>query len=114
MPERRSIEERFIIAYWISFYTELLFVHYTKNAGAAVLPRPAFWFNPPSRLTAASEDELRSHLGELLEEGVVLLEALFGVLEHRHRLLLADLLDQLLEAEVFLGLHLAGRRELRK
>ena len=38
------------------------------------------------------------HLGELLEEGVVLLEALFGFLEHRHRLLLADLLDQLLEA----------------
>ena len=37
------------------------------------------------------------HLGELLEEGVVLLEALLGLLEHRHRLLLADLLDQLLE-----------------
>ena len=37
------------------------------------------------------------HLGELLEEGVVLLEALFGLLEHRHRLLLADLLHELLE-----------------
>ena len=38
------------------------------------MPRPKFWFNPPSRLTAASEDELRSHLGELFEEGVVVLE----------------------------------------
>ena len=31
----------------------------------------------------------------------------------RHRLFPADLLDQLLEAKVFLGLHLAARRELR-
>ena len=46
-------------------------------------------------VTALSPD---LHLGELLEERVVLLEALFGLLEHRHRLLLADLLDQLLEA----------------
>ena len=38
------------------------------------------------------------HLGELLEEGVVLLEALLGALEHLHRLVLADLLDELLEA----------------
>ncbi len=51
------------------------------------------------------------HLGELLEKRVVLLEALFGLLEHRHRVglryataifaslqsLLAHLLDQLLE-----------------
>ena len=38
------------------------------------------------------------HLGELLEEGVVLLEAFLGALEHLHRLVLADLLDELLEA----------------
>ena len=38
------------------------------------------------------------HLGELLEESVVLLEALLGGLEHLLRLLWADLLDQLLEA----------------
>ena len=76
------------------------------------VPRHAFWFYPPSRLTAASEDELRSHLGELLEEGVVVLEALLKpdevrlrskslewcALEHLHRLVLADLLDELLEA----------------
>ena len=61
------------------------------------MPRHAFWFNPPSRLTAASDDELRSHFGELLEEGVVVLEALLGALEHLHRLVLADLLDELLE-----------------
>ena len=35
------------------------------------------------------------HLGELLEEGVVVLEALLGALEHLHRLVLADLLDEL-------------------
>ena len=45
-----------------------------ENEGAAYLPRLAFWFNPPSRLTAASEDELRLHLGELLQERVVVLE----------------------------------------
>ena len=38
------------------------------------------------------------HLGELLEERVVLLEALLGGLEHRLRLLRADLLHELLEA----------------
>ena len=40
------------------------------------------------------------HLGELLEEGVVPLEADLGALEHLH------------QAEVLLGLHLARRREL--
>ena len=59
---------------------------YQKTKGAAV--RRALRFHSPSG---------ESHLGELLEERVVLLEALFGLLEHRHRLLLADLLDQLLE-----------------
>ena len=38
------------------------------------------------------------HLAEFLQERVVLLEAFLGPLEHGHRLLLADLLDQLLEA----------------
>ena len=48
------------------------------------------------RSACPAGDEL--HLAQLLEEGVVLLEALFGLLEHRHRLLLADLLHELLEA----------------
>ena len=49
-----------------------------ENEGAATSATPSFWFNPPSRLTAASEDELRSHLGELLQERVVVLEWAFA------------------------------------
>ena len=52
-----------------------------------------------------------SHLGELLEEGVVVLEALLGALEHLHRLVLADLLDELLEAVLAKLLRNGVRRE---
>ena len=38
------------------------------------MPRSAFWLHPPSRPTATAEDALSLHLGELLEEGVVVLE----------------------------------------
>ena len=51
------------------------------------------------------------HLGELLEESVVLLEAFLGALEHGHRLLFADLLDELLEAVLAKLLRDGVRRE---
>ena len=38
------------------------------------------------------------HLGKLLQESVILLEAFFRLLEHSLGVLLADLLDELLEA----------------
>ena len=51
------------------------------------------------------------HLGELLEQRVVVLEALLGALEHLHRLVLADLLDELLEAVLAKLLRNGVRRE---
>ena len=48
------------------------------NEGRGNLPRPSF---------RTRHSALLSHLGELLEESVVLLEALLGGLEHRLRLL---------------------------
>ena len=51
------------------------------------------------------------HLGELLEESVILLEAFLGALEHLHRLVLADLLDELLEAVLAKLLRNGVRRE---
>ena len=53
-------------------------------------------FRRASLLTLWSPFSL--HLGELLEESVVLLEALLGGLEHLLRLLRTDLLHELLEA----------------
>ena len=65
---------------------------YKVKQGAADLPRPAFRGHAER---APLPDGL--HLGELLEESVVLLEAFLGALEHLHRLVGADLLDELLE-----------------
>ena len=64
------------------------------------------------------------HLGKLLQESVVLLEALLGTLEHSLGVLLADLLDELLEAVLAAvlreralgeadGVGLVGRVELK-
>ena len=65
----------------------------------------------PAAAIAAAGNVRDLHLGELLEESVVLLEALFGSLEHLHRLVLADLLDKLLEAVLAKLLRNGVRRE---
>ena len=68
---------------------------YQKKEGAATSATPSFLVCGHAGRVPLPDG---LHLGELLEEGVVVLEALLGALEHLHRLVLADLLDELLEA----------------
>ena len=92
--QRCTIGKGLVILFHCRWHAILLFpaAIIPKNEGAAQVPRPAF-DGHAGRVPLPDG----SHLGELLEERVVLLEAFLGALEHLHRLVLADLLDELLE-----------------